>query len=113
DDVVAPAEVVDAGADLLDDAGAFVAEDHRHRPRPGAVDHRKVGVTEAGGGDLHQYFAGAGRVELDLLDPQRPALGIGPGQPDLVQDGGSDLHGLAPSAGGLTGPACVARRAPL
>ena len=66
DDVVAVREVVDAGADLLDDARRLVAERHRHRPRPVAVDHRQVRVAQPGGRDLDQDLARPGRIELDL-----------------------------------------------
>ena len=44
-DVVALLEIVDARAELLDDAGGFVAERHRGRARPVAVDHREVGMA--------------------------------------------------------------------
>jgi hypothetical protein len=41
-------------------------------------------VTEAGAGDLYDDFAGAGRIELDLFDPQRPALRVGLREPEFV-----------------------------
>ena len=77
DDVVAVLEVVDAGAELLDDAGRLVAERHRHRPRPVAVDHRQVRVAQPRRRDLDQDLARSGRVELDRLDRQRLRLRVG------------------------------------
>lgn len=38
-------------------------------------------MAQAGGLDLDQHLAGAGRVELDLLDRERAAFGIGLGGP--------------------------------
>jgi hypothetical protein len=53
-------------------------------------------VAEAGGLDPDQQFVAAGRRQFDLLDMQGLAVRIGPGKPDLVQDGGSGLHRFLP-----------------
>jgi hypothetical protein len=73
-----------------------MAERHRHRARAVAVDDGKVGVAEAGGLDPDQQLVAAGRGQLDFLDMQGLAVGIGPGKPDLVQDGGFGLHRFLP-----------------
>ncbi len=62
---------VTPGAELLDDAGRLVAERHRHRPRPVAVDHRQVGVAQPGRGDLDQHLARTGRRRA--RPPRSPA----------------------------------------
>ena len=53
-----------AGLDHL--ACRLVAEQHRHHARPRAVDHRQVGVAQAGRADPDQQLAGPGRL------PARP-----------------------------------------
>ena len=82
-DVVTDGEVV-AGvrADLLHDAGGLVAQRHRQRPGPVAVDHREVRVAQAGGLDPDQDLPGPGRIELELFDDKGFGLrvgGTGPG----------------------------------
>lgn len=72
---------------------------HRHRAGPVAVDDGKVGVAEAGGLDPDQQLVAAGGRQFDFLDMQGLAVGVGAGKPDFVQDGGSGLHGSAPSSG--------------
>ena len=52
-DMVAGLKVGDAVAERLDDAARLVAERHRHRPRAVAIDHREIGMAEAGGRDSH------------------------------------------------------------
>jgi hypothetical protein len=60
---VAVAEVADVGADLLDHADGFVAEDlARLHARHGAPDEVQVGAADRGGGDPND---GIGRL-LDL-----------------------------------------------
>jgi len=86
-DVVPGPHVGDAGADGLDDPRRLVAERHRHRARPAAVDDREVGVTEAGGGDAHEQLALTRRLELELVEPERSRVDVRPWQPRLVQDG--------------------------
>jgi hypothetical protein len=95
DDAVALLEVGDAGADLLDLAGGLMAQHHRHRAWPVAVDHREVGMAEARGADADQHLAHAGRSELDLLDPKRLRLRIGRGDGAGVQHGGAGLQGVS------------------
>jgi hypothetical protein len=93
DDVVADLQVGNARTQLLDDAGALVAEHHRQRPRPVAVDHREIRMAEADRAHLQQHFAGAGRVELDLGDHERERFGIGRRGAHAGQDGSAGLHG--------------------
>ena len=57
-----------ASAHLLDDAGGLVAEQHRHRAHPVAVDHRQVGVTQPGGFDADEQFALARRRQIQFAD---------------------------------------------
>ena len=52
-------------------------------------------MAEPRAGYLHQHFALARRVEVDLLDLQRPAVGVGTRQALLVEHGGFHLHGCA------------------
>ena len=59
---------VGLAADLLDDAGGLVAEQHRHRPHPVAVDHRQVRVAQPGGLDTHQQLVVAGRRQVEFGD---------------------------------------------
>ena len=56
---LADGQVADARADPLDDPGGLVAEQHRHRPHPVAVDHRQVGVADARRLDADQNFVAA------------------------------------------------------
>ena len=92
DDVVAALQVGDAVAERLDDSRRFVAERHRHRARPIAVDHRKIGVAQARGGDLHEHLAGTGRRELQRLDRERASLRERRLRAHRVQHGCVDLH---------------------
>ena len=59
-----------AGADCLHDAGAFMAQHHGQGHRHGAVEHRQVGMANAGRGHLDQHFAGAGRFQREVFDAQ-------------------------------------------
>ena len=76
-----------AVADCFHDARAFVAEHHRER-----VDHRaavhdvEVRPADAGRGDPHEHLAGAGRVDLDLLERAAPSS-------TLADDDGLCAHG--------------------
>ena len=90
-------------------AGRLVAERHRHHPRARAVDHREVGVTEAGGPDLDQQLARSRRIELDLGDLQRPRLGVGPRCSHLAQERGADLHPGSPATPAGTSRSRLAR----
>src|SRR3546814_57452 len=75
-----------------------MAERNGQRPGPRAVDHREVGVAEPGTGDLHHHFAGLRRLQLDLLDRDRPGSGVGAVGGDGPEDRGTHLHRL-PAAG--------------
>ena len=72
-DVVAGRDVLHAGADLGDDAGAFVAAEHREaRHRDVAGDEVVVGVAHARRFHLDLDLVLDGITDLDLLD--RPWL---------------------------------------
>ncbi len=60
DHAVADGEAVDVRADRLDDAGALVAEHHRPRPHPLALDDVQVGAADADGVDAHERVARPG-----------------------------------------------------
>ncbi|MNF97222.1 hypothetical protein D3C84_800420 [compost metagenome] len=57
-------------AHLLDDAGRFMTEHHRHRVRIGAIDKVQVGVANAHRNGAHQHFPWAGLADTDLFDDQ-------------------------------------------
>ncbi|MEZ5297493.1 MAG: hypothetical protein R2697_14825 [Ilumatobacteraceae bacterium] len=89
--MVAGLEPVDARTDLLHDAGALVAADHRRAGSgTGEVAGHDVlvGVAHAGGDQLDQHFVLLRGIELDLLDAPRRV--------DLAQDGGACLHVQTP-----------------
>ncbi len=92
DDVIPLADVRDAAPDRLDDAGGLVSERERHGPRPRPVDDRQVRVAQAGRADADQELAVARPGELELLDPQRLRLRVGPLEPELAQDRGARSH---------------------
>ena len=71
DDMIADLEIVHARPELLHDAGRFVTQHHRRRPRPVSIDDGKIGVAQAGRADLHHHFAVAGIVKLELLNRER------------------------------------------
>ena len=75
-DMIARHDRGDAGPDLAHDARCFMPQRHRHHPRPVAVDHRQIGMAEPRRLDLHQHFARARRIELDLADDERLALRV-------------------------------------
>ena len=75
----------DAGADLADDARAFMPEDRRKDALAvEAVQGVGVGMANAGGLDLDQDFTGFRSFQIELDDFQR-FLG-------LESDGGACLH---------------------
>ena len=55
-------------ADLLDDAGALVAQHRRQRIGIGALDEVQVGVADAGGGGADQHLVRPGLADLHVLD---------------------------------------------
>src|SRR5699024_1919683 len=65
---VTESEAVDARAELLDDAGGLVTQEHRGGPGAVPVDDGEVGVADPGGLDPHEDLAGSGRVELERSD---------------------------------------------
>ena len=81
DDAVARRHDVDLGADLLDDAGALVAEDDRRLDRRVALPEEQVRVAQPAGADAHQRLTRAERGRRDLLDAQRRV--------ELGHDGGA------------------------
>ena len=93
-DMIAGFEVAHAFADVLDDSRRLVAERHRDRPRPRAVDHRKVGMAEARRRHLDQDFAAAGGTKVELHDFERLRLRVGRGEAGLAENGGLDAHGV-------------------
>ena len=95
-DVIADGEIDDPFADRRDDARGLMAEHHRRRPRPRAVDHRKVGMAETGRRDSHQHFAAAGAVEIDLDDVERPRNRVRRLRPRRPQHRRFDPHRPAP-----------------
>src|SRR4029078_6680159 len=87
DDVIARFDARDVGADLPNDARAFVTEHDRGAQRPFIARRMQVAVTDARRLDLDKHFTGAGRIELSVLDRHRRA--------SFPQDGGGDFHRLS------------------
>ena len=73
DHAVADGEAADVRADRLDDPGALVAEHHRPRPHPLALDDVQVGAADADGVDAHEHVARPGRREVDGAHDERGA----------------------------------------
>jgi hypothetical protein len=72
--VVAAPDSGDAGAEVDDDAGAFMAEDRRKQSLwVGAGAREFVGVADTGGLELDQHLAGSRPFEANRLDRQRCA----------------------------------------
>ena len=103
DDVVALLQRRDAGADVDDDARAFVAEDHREQAFGIAARTREfIRMADAGRLDLDQHFAGLRAGEIDVDDFERLA--------GLPGDGSARLHcssALFPVSGRVYAPACA------
>ena len=76
DDMVADLKVGHACPQFLDDAGGLMAERHRHRTGPVAVDDGQVGVAKTRRRDLDQHFVGARRRQIDLFDVQGTRVGV-------------------------------------
>ena len=89
----AEGQVVDAVADLLDDAGGLVAEQYGRRAHAVAVDDAEVGMADAGGLDAHQDLAGAGGRQVEIVHRKRPGFGVRPAKTDLFEYGATDPHG--------------------
>ena len=83
--MVAGSDERDALPHPLDDAGALVAEDARRvAGRVGARGRVQVGVADAAGRQADEHLARLRLREVDLLDDER--------LPELLEDGGADLH---------------------
>ena len=70
--MIAERQIVDARPDLFNRAGRLVAQYHRQRPRPVALDHREVGVAQTGrfnpwGTIVAVYFLATGITGLSML----------------------------------------------
>ena len=94
--MVALLHVVHAGTDLDDFARALMTQHDRHRPRPVAVDQRQVGMAETAATHLDQHLALAGRIEIDVDDVDRLALGERPRCTADRENGGFHLHQAIP-----------------
>ena len=93
------------GPGLLDDARRLVAEQHRHRAHPIAVDHRQVGMAQAGGLDADQKFGVTGRCEFELADGDAAVIRrSGRGPSDLFEHGATDPHDDQPAVTGTLLP---------
>ena len=79
--VVADLERRDAGAELLDDGGALVAEHLRMLPRPLALHDVEIAVADARGGHAHAHLARAG-----IGDPQALELQLATAVPHRRRD---------------------------
>ena len=66
-DVVADLDLADGVTHLLHHAGALVAEHDRGGERDRAVEHRHVGVAQAGVDDPHHDLVGSRRAHLDVV----------------------------------------------
>src|SRR5262249_7362724 len=86
DDVIALLHAGHAGADVDDDPGALVSEDHPEQPLAiGARARELVGVADAGRLDLDEDLARLRSLEVDLLDDERFA--------SLIRNCRTRLHG--------------------
>ncbi len=87
-DVVPGLDLGDAGADLLDDAGALVAADDREARGQVPVGQVQVRVAQPRRGVLDQHLTGARAVEVEFHDLERLA--------GLEQDCSFGLHRCSP-----------------
>jgi len=90
DHVVARLDFGNARADLFDDTSALVAGHDRVVRREVTGGEVPVGVAHAGGDHFDQNFAGFRFVEGQLFDDETTLR--------AVQDSGSRLHAVPPSA---------------
>src|SRR5581483_6705306 len=99
DHVVAGLEVGDAFADLLDHAGALVAQHDRAGRHQRAALHRQVGVAHARRAHTHLDLARVRRVDLDVVSDLEGLVEPGEdgGSCEPGADGGVG-HGAAPFA---------------
>src|SRR5580698_756648 len=71
DDAVAHAEALYPCPQLDDLSCRFVAQHHRHGPRPSTVDDRKIRMAQSSREHTHTNLARSGSLELDGFDNQR------------------------------------------
>jgi hypothetical protein len=102
--MIAASQVGDAVADFFDHARHLVAEHHRQRSRPVAVDHRKVGVAQPGCPHTDEHLAGTGWREIELFDHERSRLGIGARSARLAEHGSLGFHGFERSPSSRAAP---------
>ena len=93
DDVIADGQIRHPFAQGLDHPGRLVPQGHGQGAGPVAVDDGKVRMAQARRLDRDPDLARAGRVQLDGLDRQGAAVGVGPGGAHLRQDGGAGGQG--------------------
>ena len=94
DDALPDGHVGNRIPDPLDDPGRLVAEQHRHRPDPVAVDHGQIGVAEPRGLDADEQLGVTRRREVEVGDGDRSRLGVVARCADPVEDGSADVHAL-------------------
>lgn len=92
DHMIAGPHLRHVGSYLDDDAAPLVPEDHGRRPRAGAVDDREVRMTDARRCHFDEHLSGPGRVDLDLLHPQRPGSRVRARQIHFIKDGCFAFH---------------------
>ena len=73
----------------------FMAERHGHRAHPVSIDHRQIGMAQAGSFDAHQQLARPRCREIEFRQPQRPGFGKGLHCMAGIEHGGDGLHGTA------------------
>ena len=85
DDLVARPQLRHLVPDGLDDAGALVAQHHRRRPHPFALDLVEIRAADSNRGHADHNFVGAGFPDVHVRDVQR--------LPGAVKDCRASLHG--------------------
>lgn len=88
--MVADRQAVDVGPEAGHLAGDLVAEDHRDRPGPRPVDDRQIGMTQTRRSHPDEDLALTRWIKFDGVDHRR--------LPDLLQDGGANVHGVKETA---------------
>jgi hypothetical protein len=62
DDVIAGPDIANGAADLFNDAGRLMAQDHRQRIAQRPAHHFEIGVAKAGGANFDDNVGRAGRA---------------------------------------------------
>ena len=75
----------------------LMAQRHRHRSRPVAVDHRQVRMAQPGGFDLDEQLTGSRRIERQRSKAERTCFAKWSLMANLVQRRSVDFH-LCPLA---------------